>query len=49
MTERIRAFVVTAPNEAAVLEVPAPTASPGEAVIAVDRVGVVLYLHARSS
>ena len=40
MTERIRAFVVSAPNEAAVLEVAAPRALPGEAVIAVERVGV---------
>ena len=36
----MRAFVVTAPGEYAVQEVPAPDAAPGEAVIAVERVGV---------
>jgi threonine dehydrogenase-like Zn-dependent dehydrogenase len=36
----VRAFVVTAPSEHAVLEVPDPVAGPGEAVIRVERVGV---------
>ena len=40
MTERIRAFVVSAPNAAEVIEVPAPQAIPGQAVISVERVGV---------
>jgi threonine dehydrogenase-like Zn-dependent dehydrogenase len=36
----MRAFVVTGPKEAGVVEVPAPEARPGEAVIDVERVGV---------
>jgi threonine dehydrogenase-like Zn-dependent dehydrogenase len=40
MTDGIRAFVLTAPGEYAVQEVPAPVAASGEAVVAVERVGV---------
>ncbi|GCB45380.1 threonine dehydrogenase and related Zn-dependent dehydrogenases [Streptomyces sp. NL15-2K] len=41
MTTRLmRAFVLTAPGEYAVREVPAPVAAPGEVVIDVERVGV---------
>ena len=36
----IRAFVVSAPGEGAVLEVPAPVPAPAEAVVDVERVGV---------
>ncbi|MGZ4650633.1 MAG: zinc-dependent alcohol dehydrogenase [Kineosporiaceae bacterium] len=36
----MRAFVVTAPGEAGVHEVPVPTAAPGEVVVDVERVGV---------
>ncbi|MFJ4782061.1 zinc-binding dehydrogenase [Streptomyces sp. NPDC088794] len=36
----MRAFVLTAPGEYAVQEVPAPVAAPGEAVVDVERVGV---------
>ncbi|MFJ2211142.1 zinc-binding dehydrogenase [Streptomyces sp. NPDC101062] len=36
----MRAFVLTAPGEYAVREVPAPVAAPGEAVVDVERVGV---------
>ncbi|MFJ2171779.1 zinc-binding dehydrogenase [Streptomyces sp. NPDC087851] len=36
----MRAFVLTAPGEYAVREVPAPVAAPGEAVVEVERVGV---------
>ncbi|WKX13262.1 zinc-binding dehydrogenase [Streptomyces sp. NL15-2K] len=36
----MRAFVLTAPGEYAVREVPAPVAAPGEVVIDVERVGV---------
>ncbi|WP_436790018.1 zinc-dependent alcohol dehydrogenase [Yinghuangia sp. YIM S10712] len=36
----MRAFVLTAPGEYAVQDVPAPVAGPGEAVIDVERVGV---------
>jgi threonine dehydrogenase-like Zn-dependent dehydrogenase len=36
----MRAFVVTAPHEHAVLEIPDPVAGPGEALIEVERVGV---------
>lgn len=36
----MRAFVVTAPGEGGVQEVPRPVASPGEAVVDVERVGV---------
>jgi threonine dehydrogenase-like Zn-dependent dehydrogenase len=36
----VRAFVVTAPGEDAVLDVPDPVAGPGEALIEVERVGV---------
>ena len=36
----MRAFVVTAPGEGAVVEVPDPVAGPGEVVIDVDRVGL---------
>jgi threonine dehydrogenase-like Zn-dependent dehydrogenase len=36
----MRAFVLTAPREYAVLEVPSPEAAPGEAVVDVERVGV---------
>jgi threonine dehydrogenase-like Zn-dependent dehydrogenase len=36
----MRAFVLTAPGECSVQEVPAPVAAPGEAVIDVERVGV---------
>ncbi|KOX21765.1 alcohol dehydrogenase [Saccharothrix sp. NRRL B-16348] len=36
----MRAFVLTAPREAEVREVPAPEAVPGEAVVDVERVGV---------
>ncbi len=36
----MRAFVLTAPGECTVAEVPAPVAAPGEAVIDVERVGV---------
>ncbi|WP_280881582.1 zinc-dependent alcohol dehydrogenase [Streptomyces pseudovenezuelae] len=36
----MRAFVLTAPGEYAVEEVPAPVAAPGEAVVDVERVGV---------
>jgi threonine dehydrogenase-like Zn-dependent dehydrogenase len=40
VTDGIRAFVLTAPGEYAVQEVPAPVPAPGEAVITVERVGV---------
>jgi threonine dehydrogenase-like Zn-dependent dehydrogenase len=36
----MRAFVLTAPGEASVQEVPAPLAAPGEVVVDVERVGV---------
>jgi threonine dehydrogenase-like Zn-dependent dehydrogenase len=36
----VRAFVLTAPGECSVQEVPAPVAASGEAVVDVDRVGV---------
>src|SRR3954451_4012839 len=36
----MRAFVVTAPGEAGVEEVPEPVAAPGEVVVDVERVGV---------
>ncbi|WP_199848051.1 zinc-dependent alcohol dehydrogenase [Streptomyces dysideae] len=36
----MRAFVLTAPGEYAVQEVPAPVAAPGEVVVDVERVGV---------
>jgi threonine dehydrogenase-like Zn-dependent dehydrogenase len=36
----MRAFVVTAPGEAGVEEVPEPVAAPGEVVVEVERVGV---------
>jgi threonine dehydrogenase-like Zn-dependent dehydrogenase len=36
----MRAFVVTAPGEASVQEVPPPAAEPGEVVVDVERVGV---------
>jgi threonine dehydrogenase-like Zn-dependent dehydrogenase len=36
----LRAFVLTGPRQHAVQEVPAPAAVPGEAVVAVERVGV---------
>ncbi|SES77157.1 D-arabinose 1-dehydrogenase, Zn-dependent alcohol dehydrogenase family [Geodermatophilus poikilotrophus] len=36
----MRAFVLTAPGEASVQEVPAPVAVPGEVVVDVERVGV---------
>ena len=36
----MRAFVLTGPRQYAVQDVPAPAAVPGEAVVAVDRVGV---------
>jgi D-arabinose 1-dehydrogenase-like Zn-dependent alcohol dehydrogenase len=36
----MRAFVLTAPGECSVQEVPAPRAAPGEAVVDVERVGV---------
>jgi threonine dehydrogenase-like Zn-dependent dehydrogenase len=36
----MRAFVLTAPGESSVQEVPAPVAAPGEAVVDVERVGV---------
>jgi threonine dehydrogenase-like Zn-dependent dehydrogenase len=36
----IRAFVITAPGEAAVMLVPAPEAAPGEVVVDVERAGV---------
>jgi threonine dehydrogenase-like Zn-dependent dehydrogenase len=36
----MRAFVLTAPGEASVQEVPAPVAAPGEVVVDVERVGV---------
>jgi threonine dehydrogenase-like Zn-dependent dehydrogenase len=40
MTEGIRAFILTAPGEYTVQEVPAPVPAPGEAVVTVERVGV---------
>src|SRR3712207_5362063 len=40
MTDGIRAFVLTAPGEYAVQEVPAPVAAAGETVVTVERVGV---------
>ncbi|MEY3020523.1 MAG: hypothetical protein RLZZ272_1507, partial [Actinomycetota bacterium] len=36
----MRAFVITAPGEAGVVEVDEPVAAPGEVVVAVERVGV---------
>lgn len=36
----MRALVVTAPREAAVLDVPAPVAEPGQLVVDVERVGI---------
>ncbi|MFZ0090079.1 MAG: alcohol dehydrogenase catalytic domain-containing protein, partial [Solirubrobacteraceae bacterium] len=36
----MRAFVLTAPGESSVQEVPAPVAAPGEAVVDVERAGV---------
>ena len=39
-TRTIRAFVLTAPQQACVQEVPAPVAAPGEAVVDVERAGV---------
>lgn len=36
----MRAFVITAPREAAVVEVPRPAPAPGEVVVDVERVGV---------
>ncbi|MGW4728365.1 zinc-dependent alcohol dehydrogenase [Streptomyces shenzhenensis] len=38
--DMMRAYVLTGPREGAVREVPVPVAGPGEAVIAVERVGV---------
>ena len=40
MTDAMRAFVLSGPGDYAVQEVPAPVPAPGEAVIAVERVGV---------
>lgn len=40
MSATMRAFVLTAPGEGSVQEVPAPAAAPGEAVVDVERVGV---------
>ena len=40
MTSTMRAFVVTAPGEAAVHDVDRPVAGPGEVVVDVQRVGV---------
>jgi threonine dehydrogenase-like Zn-dependent dehydrogenase len=40
VSRTIRAFVLTAPGECSVQEVPAPVAAPGEAVVDVERVGV---------
>lgn len=40
MSATMRAFVLTAPGECSVQEVPAPTAAPGEVVVDVERVGV---------
>jgi threonine dehydrogenase-like Zn-dependent dehydrogenase len=40
VTDAMRAFVLTAPGEYAVEEVPAPVPAPGEAVVTVERVGV---------
>ena len=39
-TRTIRAFVLTAPQQACVQEVPAPVAAPGEVVVDVERAGV---------
>jgi threonine dehydrogenase-like Zn-dependent dehydrogenase len=39
-TRTMRAYVQNAPREGGVLEVPAPVAAPGEAVVDVERVGV---------
>jgi hypothetical protein len=39
-TRTMRAFVLNAPGEGAVEEVPAPQAAPGEVVVDVERVGV---------
>ncbi len=39
-TRTIRAFVLTAPEQACVQEVPAPVAAPGEVVVDVERAGV---------
>ena len=39
-TDSMRAFVLTAPREYSVLEVPVPVPAPGEAVVDVERVGV---------
>ena len=36
----VRAFVLTAPRQGAVMRVAAPTAGPGQAVVEVHRVGV---------
>ena len=40
MTDTMRAFVLTAPGEYAVQDVPVPVAVPGEVVVDVERVGV---------
>src|SRR4028118_181065 len=40
MVDGMRAFVLTRPGEYAVQEVPAPVATPGEVVVAVERVGL---------
>ena len=40
MTDTMRAFVLTAPGEYAVQDVPVPVAAPGEVVVDVERVGV---------
>ena len=36
----MKAFVVTAPHESAVLDVEPPTAGPGQVVVDIHRVGV---------
>lgn len=36
----MRAFVITGPGQAAVMEVPTPVPSPGEVVVGIERVGV---------
>ena len=51
MTSTMRAFVLTAPFEGSVQEVPAPAAEAGEVVVDVERVGVctdVEFLHRRN-
>ena len=39
-SERMRAYVLTAPGAGGVQDVPVPPADPGEVVVAVERVGV---------